>query len=86
MISHHILNIRDKLSRVLFNTVVNTWSTCMDMCLMYSQARAPSFTTQAELEDLLRWAKATTIDPVTMELHPTLPSWFYWIAYHRTFR
>ena len=65
---------------------MNTWSTCMDMCLMYSQARAPSFTTQAELEDLLRWAKATTIDPVTMELHPTLPSWFYWIAYHRTFR
>ena len=53
---------------------------------MYSEARAPSFTTQAELEDLLRWAKATTIDPVTMELHPTLPSWFYWIAYHRTFR
>ena len=77
---------RDALSRVLFNTNVKSWSTCMDKCLMYSEARAPSFTTQAELDNILAWAKTTITNPSTMKSYPTfllLP--FFWIAYRLQF-
>ena len=60
---------------------IKSWSTCMDKCLMYSEARAPSFTNLEELEELSSWAQATTTDPVTMEPYPALPSWFFWVAY-----
>ena len=68
-------------SRVLFNVNAPSWSGCMDKCLMYSEARAPSFTNLEELEELSSWAQATTTDPVTMEPYPALPSWFFWVAY-----
>ena len=69
------------MSRVVFNTVSNVWSSCMEKCAMYSQAQGLSFTTQAELEDLLRWTEMTTTDPVTMQPYPPLPGWFIWVAY-----
>ena len=73
-------------SRVMFSANAPSWSTCMDKCLMYSQARAPSYSTQEELGDLIRWALATTVDKValatgTLTYYPAFPSWFFWVAY-----
>ena len=73
--------IRYMKSRVRFNTNAASWSTCMDKCLMYSEARAPSYNTQEELDDLIRWALVTSAEPATMEPYPTFPSWFFWVAY-----
>ena len=68
-------------SRVLFNVNAPSWSGCMDKCLMYSEARAPSYSTQEELDDLIRWAQASSMDPLTMAPYPTFPSYYFWVAY-----
>ena len=69
------------MSRVVFNTVAHFWTPCMEKCEMYNQGQGLSYTTQAELEDLLRWTEITTTDPVTMQPYLTLPSWYIWVAY-----
>ena len=53
----------------------------MEKCAMYNRAQGLSYTTQAELEDLLSWTEITTTDPVTMQPYPPLSSWFMWVAY-----
>ena len=71
---------------MLFNKNDPSWSTCMDKCLMYSQARAPSYSTPEELGDLISWALATTVDKMAMARgtiapYPAFPSFFFWMAY-----
>ena len=73
-------------SRVMFSANAPSWSTCMDKCPMYSQARAPSYSTQEELGDLIRWALATSVDKVALATgtrahYSAFPSWFFWVAY-----
>ena len=75
------MQFRDKISRVVFNTRANFWLPCMEKCAMYNRAQGLSYTTQAELEDLLSWTEITTTDPVTMQPYPPLSSWFMWVAY-----
>ena len=80
------MSFRYTKSRVMFSENAPSWSTCMDKCLMYSEARAPSFSTQAEPDNILAWAKTTITDPSTMKSYPTfllLP--FFWIAYRLQF-
>ena len=79
------LSFRYMKTRVLFPSMTH-WSTCMDQCLMYSQARAPSYSTQEELGDLIRWALATSVDKVALATgtrahYSAFPSWFFWVAY-----
>ena len=79
------LSFRYTKTRVLFPSMTY-WSTCMDQCLMYSQARAPSYSTHEELGDLVKWALDTMIDKEAMargkqELKSAIPSPFFWMAY-----
>ena len=69
------------MSRVVLNTVAHFWTPCMEKCEMYNRAKGLSYTTQAELEDLLSWTEITTTDPVTMQPYLTLPGWYIWVAY-----
>ena len=79
------LSFRYTRTRVLFPSMTY-WSTCMDKCLMYSQARAPSYSTQEELQELIMWALATSVDKVALATgtrahYSAFPSWFFWVAY-----
>ena len=84
------LSFRYTKSRVLFNKNDPSWSTCMDKCLMYSEARAPSYSTPEELGDLVMWALATTVDKMAMARgniapYPAFPSFFFRMAYRFIF-
>ena len=47
----------------MFNTIFPDWTECMDTCTKYNEAKAPSFTSWEEFEDMLHWYRNTTLDP-----------------------
>ena len=69
------------MSRILFPTQANVWSKCMDKCLKYRGARAPSFTDQAGMERILTWTYNTTTDPATGTYHADAYGLAFWIPF-----
>ena len=72
---------RPEMSRILFPTQANVWSKCMDNCLKYRGARAPSFTDQAGMERILTWTYNTTTDPATGTYHADAYGLAFWIPF-----
>ena len=62
---------------VLFNTVWDA-AQCMETCEKYG-ARAPIFSNEEELSQLLTWHKNTTQDPITNNFYEELESAMWWL-------
>ena len=69
------------MSRVKFNVHSPEWSLCMATCPKYSGARVPSFTDQAEFEEVFTWVYNTTINPVTNTLYPDAFTQSLWLPF-----
>ena len=69
------------MSRVKFNVHSPEWSQCMATCPKYSRARVPSFTDQAEFEEVFTWVYNTTINPVTNTLYPDAFTQSLWLPF-----
>ena len=72
---------RAQMTRVLFNTLSNDWSQCMEKCRKYNRAQAPSFTDQTELEELITWAHDAVMDPVSEQQYPDVFSGYFWMSF-----
>ena len=64
----------------MFNTLFPDWRECMDTCTKYKGARAASFSNQAEMDEVVRWYKNTTIDPATGDNYE-YGGFFWWMPY-----
>ena len=71
------------MSRVLFNThaVSGQWAVCMETCTKYGRAMAPSFSSLAEMQELVTWLYDTTTDPVTNMLYADAKGRGLWIPF-----
>ena len=69
------------MSRVQFNTIALEWSDCMATCPKYNRALVPSFTDQAEMEELIKWLFDTTTDPSTETFYPDAVSYSIWLPF-----
>ena len=76
-----IIMLSSGKSRIKFNTYSLEWSKCMEMCPKYNRAQVPSFTDQAEMEELISWALETTTDPDTNLLYPDGFSKSFWVPF-----
>ena len=79
------LTLSSRMSRVLFNThaVSGQWAVCMETCTKYGRAMAPSFSSLAELQELVAWVWETTTDPVTNMLYADAKGRGMWLAFRR---
>ena len=79
------LTLSSRMSRVLFNThaVSGQWAVCMETCTKYGRAMAPSFSSLAELQELVAWVWETTTDPVTNMLYEDAKGRGMWLAFRR---
>ena len=79
------LTLSSRMSRVLFNThaVSGQWAVCMETCTKYGRAMAPSFSSLAELQELVAWVWDTTTDPVTNMLYADAKGRGMWLAFRR---
>ena len=71
---------RTSMSRVMFNTIFPVYTECMDTCTKYKGARAASFSNQGEMDEVVRWYKNTTIDPVTGDNYE-YGGFFWWMPF-----
>ena len=79
------LTLSFRMSRVLFNThaVSGQWAVCMETCTKYGRAMAPSFSSLAELQELVAWVWETTTDPITNMLYADAKGRGMWLAFRR---
>ena len=79
------LTLSSRMSRVLFNThaVSGQWAVCMETCTKYGRAMAPSFSSLAELQELVAWVWETTTDPVSNMLYADAKGRGMWLAFRR---
>ena len=66
---------------MLFNHVVVEWKDCMDTCTNYRGAQAPSFSTEAGLQELITWSQRTVTDPETNEDYEDYISQTFYIPF-----
>lgn len=71
----------DVMSRVKFPSHASEWTKCMEMCPNYRRAIVPSFTTQKEMENLIKWLTKTSRDPITGVLYPDVISPEMWLPF-----
>ena len=80
-INLHQLFFRSGMSRIKFNVHSPEWSQCMATCPKYNRARVPSFSDQAEFEEVFTWVYNTTINPVTKTLYPDAFTQSLWLPF-----
>ena len=74
-----LLILRSHKTRILFEIISTDAIKCLDQCQKYNRARAPTFSDQAEFDELAAWGFNATTDPVTKLLYFTISPTF-WIA------
>ena len=74
-----IVLFRPSKSRVLFETISTDGIKCLDTCAKYNRAQAPTFSDQAEYDEMLAWAISTTTDPMTKLYYKDVVSATFWL-------
>ena len=72
---------RTGMSRVKFPTHTSEWVKCMEMCPKYERAIVPSFTTKAEMDNLITWLYETTTDPISGTHYPDVIGKAMWLPF-----
>ena len=72
---------RTEMSRVKFPTHTSEWVKCMEMCPKYERAIVPSFTTRAEMDNLITWLYETTTDPTSGTHYPDVIGKAIWLPF-----
>ena len=71
--------LRADKARVLFETIATDGIKCLDTCAKYNRAQAPTFSDQAEYDEMLAWAISTTTDPMTKLYYKDVVSATFWL-------